>query len=196
MNLLAPRDHRGVDPQDVLDIDPSLAGHPDWPEFLRRNAEAKRAPPVVAAREMLHTAPQFWFTRPMFIAVGVMGNDQLTELVQRAEEDYAVHDYLRAWLAGELTFAVPDQLPPALTPFVRRLAAQSGPAGRGKGRKAPAPPATLLRACAAHLQALYGCPRYRSSSDDQSGTACDYISQALEGTPSPLTVMRYIKGCK
>lgn len=115
----------------------------------------------------------------MFIALEHMSEAELEDLVNQAETDFRTHEYLRAWLAGDLPQRLPERLPAALTPVIQRLAAGRGPDGRGK--KMPPPSKALLRSCAEALKAEYGCAIY---SGDPTGTACDYIGQALGMTPA------------
>ncbi|WP_305988617.1 hypothetical protein [Roseibium sp. MMSF_3544] len=83
--------------------------------------------------------------------------DSLKELVDRAETDFFLHEYLRSWLAGDLEHEVPEHLPAALTPFVQRLAARKAPDGRG--RKKPAPDSRLIAMCYAALMMQFKCKK-------------------------------------
>ncbi|MBG6206268.1 hypothetical protein IWQ49_000915 [Labrenzia sp. EL_126] len=116
-----------------------------------------------------------------------MTEEELSECVTQAELDPHMHKALCRWLSGESGMAVPSALPAALTPFVKRLAANKRPEGRGS--KVPLVKPDKIKSCVEALQAEYSCTQKK---------AFEYIAKALQEetgklSPKPGTIKRLFR---
>jgi hypothetical protein len=174
--LLVPRDLRKEECKPVPD---EPARRMIWVQYCTRWKEAKKyAPEEYAFLRLTVEKPTTSTGHLLWLPVSNPSDEEIAEVVEIAKGDRDAHEFLRAWLAGEMEErASLRSIPTALTPFVKRLAAGYKPDNRGKG-KAATKRNTKLRVVAEAIGARYGLPLYRSDGNLE-GTTCPLISRAI-----------------